>query len=473
MSKTLIRDLAGQVSRSHVYTRPADLAAYAYDAFGASGDRHLPDAVVFPASTEEVAGVVQVCAHHGVPVVPRGAGTGYAQGAVAIGGGVVLCLTRMSRILGLEEDAMRIHVEAGVTTEAVHRRAAAAGLYYPPDPASASTSTIGGNVACNAAGPHGARYGTTGDYIAGATVVLGDGRVLRLGEGRDGGDGILRLLSGSEGTLGILTEVLLHLIPEPASRVTMAATFLALEGVADAVEAITAAGLVPAAMEFIDAGALDALTRAGISAGIDPYAAAVVIVEVEGDEARTAADAAACRAALERAGAARVEPARGTDEAAALWGLRRAASSAVATVMVGQINEDVVVPLHRIREALAATHEIGARHHLAVVLFGHLGNGVLHVAFLLDPRRAGERARADVATGELFEAVLGLDGSLTGEYGVGTAKLAFAERELGADQIELMRAVKASLDPGGVLNPGKKFDAHASQDSSARASDAP
>ena len=200
----LLRVLGTQVGEPHVLARPADLAAYAFDAFGASGERHMPDAVVFPASTEEVSGVVQVCAHHGVPIVPRGAGTGYAGGAVPIRGGVVLNLARMSRILGVEPDAMRMHVEAGAITAHVHRRAGQHGLYYPPDPGSSTTSTIGGNIACNAAGPHTLRYGVTADFLCAATCVLADGRILRVGEGAGGGDDLLRLLPQSEGTLAVV-----------------------------------------------------------------------------------------------------------------------------------------------------------------------------------------------------------------------------------------------------------------------------
>src|SRR5437870_8061148 len=264
LDSRVIRDLERQVDVPHVYTRAADLAAYAYDAWGASGERHRPDAVVFPASTEEVAGVVEVCAHHRVPVVPRGAGTGYAAGAAPWRGGVVLSLARMNRILGLEADALRLRAEAGVVTAAVHRRAAQAGLYYPPDPGSSTTSTIGGNVACNAAGPHTLRYGTTADFEVGATVVLADGRVVRVGEGGDaGGDPLLALLSASEGTLAVITEVGLRLLPAPAARATLAATFTSIDSAAGAVAEIAGSGIVPAALEVLDAGALDAVRRAG------------------------------------------------------------------------------------------------------------------------------------------------------------------------------------------------------------------
>ena len=458
MPSALIRDLEGQVDTPNVSTRPADLAAYAYDAFGASGERHLPDAVVFPGSSEEVAGVVQVCAHHGVAVIPRGAGTGYSQGAVAVGGGVVVCLTRMTRVLGVERDAMRMHVEAGVITSTVHNRAAAEGLYYPPDPGASTTSTIGGNVACNAAGPHALRYGATSEYVVGATIVTGDGRIVHIGEGGDGDTGTLRLVAGSEGTLGIITQVLLRLTPAPAARITMSATFADMEAAAAAVARISAAGVVPAALEFMDAAALDAIAEAGI-AEIDRAAGAMVLVEVEGDAGTTEREAEACRSALDTAGATRVDQAMNAAEAKRLWGLRKAISAAVATVTIGKVNEDVVVPRHRIAELIAYTRELHARHALPVVVFGHLGDGNLHVTFLIDPRRPGERARADAACAELFARVLEMGGALTGEHGVGTTKLPFVEQQLGADQIALMRRIKATFDPFGILNPGKKIPA--------------
>jgi glycolate oxidase len=457
LDRRVIRDLERQVDGPHVYTRAADLAAYAYDAWGASGERHLPDAVVFPATTDEVAGVVEVCAYHGLPIIPRGAGTGYAAGAVPARGGVVVALVRLNTILALEAEAMRLHAEAGVVTASIHERVARAGLYYPPDPGSSPTCTIGGNIACNAAGPHTLRYGTTADYVAGLTAVLADGKVLRLGEGGDGGSGeLLSLLNGSEGTLAVITEVILRLLPAPAARATLAATFPSLERASAAVAEIASAGIVPAAIEFLDAAALAAVRRA-IGGTIGGDAAALVIIEVEGDQPGVEADADAVHTAATRAGANGVERASDPKEAARLWAARKAVSAAVAKVMIGKVNEDVVVPRDRIAELVAFTADLGHQHNVPVVNFGHLGDGNLHATFLIDPRVPGERERADQAAGDLFELVLRMGGSLSGEHGVGQAKLAFVERQLGADSIELMRRIKSALDPLGLLNPGKKI----------------
>ena len=457
LDRRVVRDLERQVDIPHVYTRPADLAAYAYDSWGASGERHLPDAVVFPASTEEVAGVVEVAAHHGVSVIPRGAGTGYAAGVAPVGGGVVLSLARMNRVLGVEAEGLRVHAEAGAITRSVQEHAHRAGLYYPPDPGSSSTCTIGGNVACNAAGPHTLRYGTTADYVAGLTVVLGDGAIVRLGEGGDASrQALLPLMAASEGTLGVITEALLRLIPQPAARATLAATFDGMAAAAAAVAEVVAAGVVPAALEFLDAGALAAVRRAG-GGSLGGDAAALVIFEVEGTADAAAAEAEAVRRAASKAGATSVEVAADPREAARLWAARKAVSAAVAKVMIGKVNEDVVVPRDRIAEVVDHTAEIGRRHNLPVVNFGHLGDGNLHATFLIDTRVAGERDRAEAAAADLFERVLALGGSLSGEHGVGQAKLPYVERQLGEAGVALMRRVKAALDPRGTLNPGKKI----------------
>ena len=458
LSREVIRDLERQVGTSHVYTRPADLAAYGYDAYGASGMRRLAEAVVFPASTDEVAGVVAVCAGHGVAVTPRGAGTGYAGGASA-DGGVILNLCRMTALNQLETEAQRLAVEAGVVTAKVHATAAAAGLYYPPDPGSSSTSTIGGNVACNAAGPHTLRYGTTVDFVAGLTVVLADGRVARLGEGADAPQ-LLPLVCGSEGTLAVITEVLLRLIPTPAARATLAGTFDSMEAASAAVVAIAEAGIVPAALEFLDRAALDAIAATG-AGDVAPGAGALLIVEVEGSVGDVNAHGEAVRTALVQSGARTLDYATSPDEAARLWKLRKSVSAAVAKVQIGKVNEDVVVPRDRIAELVARSRQIGLDNQLGVVNFGHLGDGNIHTTFLIDPRIPGDRLNAASAAEQLFETVLSMGGSLSGEHGVGTAKLAFVERQLGAEQVALMRRIKLSFDPAGILNPGKKIPAPA------------
>ncbi len=455
-SRKLLRDLEAQVSPSHVLARDADLAAYAFDGYGAAGMRALPDAVAFPASTEEVAGVMAVCAHHGVPVVPRGAGTGYAGGSVA-DGGVVLNLTRMNHVIGVEEEARRVLVEAGTVTAAVHRHAARLHLLYPPDPGSATTSTIGGNVACNASGSRALKYGVTADYLAGATCVLAGGRVVRAGESGAGGELLLRLLPGSEGTLAVITEAVLRLIPAPAATATISATFADIAGAVDAAARIAAAGVVPSALEVLDGPAIDAVSTVPGVMMVPEATGALVIVEVDGEPAEVVGQTAAVRDALDGARARNVEVAADGVAAARLWKARKSISAAVATIMVGKVNEDVCVPRDAVAATVAAARAAGEARGIPVVTFGHLGDGVVHATFLIDPRRPGDRRRGEEAAAELFEAVLALGGSVTGEHGVGLTKLAVVERQLGGDGLAVMRRIKANLDPQGLLNPGKKL----------------
>ena len=457
LDRRVIRDLEGQVAPSHVYTRPADLAAYAYDAWGASGERHLPDAVVFPASDRGGWQVLSASAPSTAFPSSREApapGTRRARHHRAAASSSASRASTESS--GVEAEALRIHAQAGAITGGIHAHAAAAGLYYPPDPGSSSTCTIGGNVACNAAGPHTLRYGVTADFVAGITAVLSDGRIVRLGEGGDtSASGLLSLLVGSEGTLGVITEVLLRLIPAPKTRSTLAATFTGMERAAAAVAEISTAGIVPAALEFLDAGALDAVRKAG-GGNIGGDSGALLIVELEGDAGTVGADTEAACTAITRSGASQLQRATEPGQAQRLWAARKAVSAAVAKVQIGKVNEDVVVPRDRVAELVAHTRELGARHELPVVNFGHLGDGNVHATFLIDPRVDGERARADAAAGELFETVLGMGGSLSGEHGVGAAKLEFVERQLGPGTVELMRRIKTALDPHDVLNPGKE-----------------
>jgi glycolate oxidase subunit GlcD len=363
----------------------------------------------------------------------------------------------MTRISSVDNEAERVAAQAGVITREIHRAAAAAGLYYPPDPGSSSTSTIGGNVACNAAGPHALRYGTTADYVSGLTVVLADGRVLRLGEGGDAPQ-LLPLICGSEGTLAVVTEVVLRLVAAPAARATLAGTFGGVEAAAAAVAAIADAGIVPAALEFLDRAALDAIAATG-AGDVAPGAGALLIVEVEGAPKEVNEHAEKVRATLSRAGSLTLDHATSADEAARLWKLRKSVSAAVAKVRVGKVNEDVVVPRDRVAELVTRSREIGAVNHVGVVSFGHLGDGTVHTTFLIDPRVTGERLRAAAAAEELFAVVLALGGSLSGEHGVGTAKLGFVEQQVGAAQVALMRRLKNAFDPAGILNPGKKIPA--------------
>jgi FAD/FMN-containing dehydrogenase len=269
----------------------------------------------------------------------------------------------------------------------------------------------------------------------------------------------------------VITEVLLRLIPAPRSRSTLAATFTGMERAAAAVAEISETGIVPAALEFLDAGALDAVRKAG-GGNIGGDSAALLIVELEGDPATVGADTEAACTAITRSGASQLQRATEPGQAQRLWAARKAVSAAVAKVQIGKVNEDVVVPRDRVAELVAHTRDLGVKHELPVVNFGHLGDGNVHATFLIDPRIDGERARADAAAGELFETVLSMGGSLSGEHGVGAAKLDYVERQLGPGTVELMRRIKVALDPHGVLNPGKKIPERHSVGSSTASNEA-
>lgn len=453
--RQFLRDLQRQVDTPNVSTRPADRAAYAYDAFGASGDRHLPYAVVFPGTPREVAGVIQVCNHHGVPAIPRGAGTGKAGGAVAVNGGVIVSTARLNAILGLERDAGRLHVEAGTVTARVHAAASAAGLYYPPDPITATTSTIGGNVAYNAAGARAFRYGSTRDYVAGVGVVTANGQQLWLGEGTERDDDLVPLIAGSEGTLGFVTDVLLRLLPAPAARATATATFARVDDACAAGLAIIDAGVIPAALELLDDGSVRALRRAGGRelAG----AGGMLLVEVEGDASRVNTEGETVRSILSLHGAQRIDHASDSARAAALWSLVTAVPAAVATLVIGKVASDVVVPRQRVVEMLREARTVADRHQVDMAAYGHLAEGHVTVSFLMDPRIGADRTRADLALSELFTAVVQMGGSISGEDGVGYAKRDYVDRQLGRDGVAVMSRLKAALDPMGILNPGKKL----------------
>ena len=335
-------------------------------------------------------------------------------------------------ILGVESEAIRLHAQAGAITAGIHAHASAAGLYYPPDPGSSATCTIGGNVACNAAGPHTLRYGVTADFVAGVTAVLSDGQIARIGEGGDtSATGLLTLMVGSEGTLGVITEVLLRLVPAPKTRSTLAATFTGMERAAAAVAEISAAGIVPAALEFLDARPSRRCARRAAATSAATLAA-LLIVELEGDRRDRWRRHRGCvhrDHARGRVTAPACDRARSGE---ALWAARKAVSAAVAKVQIGKVNEDVVVPRDRVAELVAHTRDLGIKHELPVVNFGHLGDGNVHATFLhRSARRRASASRADAAAGELFETVLAMGGSLSGEHGVGAAKLAYVERQLG------------------------------------------
>jgi glycolate oxidase subunit GlcD len=426
-------------------------ATYLQDASVASGVRGCAEAVVLPGTAEEVAAVVKYCYEQGIPVVPRGGGTGFSGGAVPLDeGAVVLSLERLRRVRSLDPLLWRMEVEAGLPTGDVHRLARENGLYFPPDPGASESSFIGGNVATNAGGPHTFKYGVTGHWVTGLEAVVAPGRLVQLGGPvrKDvAGYDLRSLLIGSEGTLGVITSIWLRLIPAPEAAVPVVATYASAAEGADAMQAVLASGVVPAAIEYLDGATL----RAGASGFPgDSTAGFALVVEVDGTAAEVAAALPEIREAL---GDDVVVP----DDVRAFWSWRGGVSHAVTAQRGGKLSEDVAVPLDRLAEAVEETLAIGAKHGLEACSWGHAGDGNLHSTFMLTPGDAAEAERAQAAAEDLFAMAVRLGGTVSGEHGLGILKNGQLSRQWDPAAIELHRAVKRALDPKNLLNPGKKL----------------
>jgi glycolate oxidase subunit GlcD len=427
------------------------------DATETQGLEGVPDAVVLPANTDEVAAVVSWCYAHDVAIVPRGGGSGFAGGCVPVEGGVVVDLQRMTRVRAFDPLLWRMHVEAGLCTSEVRRLARENGLLFPPDPGAAEQSQIGGNIATNAGGPHAFKYGVTGRWVTGLEAVVPPGEVVTLGGAirKDvAGYDISGLLIGSEGTLGIVTAAWLRLTPAPETAIPVVGFYRNARAGCAAIETVLGSGIVPAAIEFLDAGALAA------SAGAYPFelpdgGAFVVISEADGSKAEAAAIAAELSDALGDGALAVQTPTSGT-EVAALWRWRDGVSSAVEAARDGKVSEDIAVPLDRLADAVEATLEIGARHDLDACSWGHAGDGNLHSTFLVNPRDTTEIERAHLAAADLYTVAAEMGGTISGEHGLGWVKRDNLRLQWSPAAVELHRAVKRAIDPKNLMNPGKK-----------------
>jgi glycolate oxidase len=455
---TIIDALASIVGADAVLTRPEDLVPYSFDGTAALSQR--PSAVVFPRTTDQVAKCVKVAAAAGTPIVTRGSGTGLSGGSVPTPGCLVVCLTQMDAILDVDPRNLTLTAQPGAVTLRIDEAAARHGLFYPPDPGSLRISTIGGNVAENSGGLRGLKYGVTRDYVMGLEVVLADGRIARLGSRcvKDvAGYSLKDLFIGSEGTLGIITEVLLKLVPRPAARRTLLALYDRIEDAAETVSAIVAARIIPCTLEFLDrmtAGCVEEYARVGLPTDCE----AVLLMETDGHPAAVA-DEAEQMEALARAHRAReVRAARDPAEALQLASARRNAFAALARRRPTTILEDVTVPRSELATMVAYIAETAASFDLQIGTFGHMGDGNLHPTFLTDERDADEMGRVHRALDAIVRRTLELGGTITGEHGVGLAKKPWLRQQMGDAGLGLMRQVKQALDPNGLLNPGKIFD---------------
>lgn len=454
MSHELPARLREIVGAEKVRADPAALVAFSIDATPLHRGR--PEAVVFPSNSSEIATILAYATKERIPVVPRGAGTNLAAAAVP-NGGIVLALTRLDALLEIDTENLVARCQPGVPTKALSEAVQAMGLLYPPDPGSQAVSTIGGNVATCAGGLRGLKYGVTRDYVLGLEVVLPTGETIRCG-GKTvkdvAGYDLTRLFCGSEGTLGVITEITLRLVPAPAASRTGMAYFERLEDAGRAVSAVLAAAIVPATLEFLDATCITAL-ESYAQVGLDTSMGALLIFGQDGAPGVTDDDMKAIADTCRAQGALDVRIAENDAEAEQILDARRSVLPSLSRLAPLTILEDVTVPRSRIADMVVQIESIARAHGLRIGTFGHAGDGNLHPTCVLDPKDAGEVERASVAFGKIFAAAVELGGTITGEHGVGLAKLPYLEAQLGAAQMALLRRIKTAFDPAGILNPGK------------------
>lgn len=457
---TVVGDLRAALGADAVIIDPDVMGSYRRDKAGFVADG-APSAVVLPRTTAEVAETVRIAARNGISVVPRGAGSGLAGGANAIDGSIVVVLTRMDAILDIDTRELTARVEPGVINATLSRRARDVGLWYPPDPASADFSTIGGNLATNAGGLCCVKYGVTRDWVLGLEVVLADGAVARVGRGTVkgvAGYDLVGLFVGSEGTLGIITEATLRLRPTAPTRTTAVASFGELRDAGEAIAAITRT-TSPALLEILDATTLGAIER-WKRMDLDPAAAALLIAQSDLPGELGATEIEAIEQACRDAGASLVVSTTDPQEADMLLAARRFAFPALER-LGDVVLDDVAVPRHRITDMLDQVAGIAARHELTIGTFGHAGDGNLHPTIIYDAADPDEEQRASDAFDEIVTAALNAGGTVTGEHGVGTLKARHLESELDSAALRVHRSIKRALDPVGTLNPGKVLRADA------------
>jgi glycolate oxidase subunit GlcD len=421
------------------------------------GVQGTADAVVLPSTPEEVAAVMRWCYENDVALTARGGGTGLAGGAIPVSGGVVIGFERLNRVRQFDPLLWRIHVEAGVTTSDIKRLARENGLRFPPDPGAAEISQIGGNIACNAGGPHAFKYGVTGNWVTGIEAVIPPGEIVTFGGPirKDvAGYDLKSLLVGSEGTLGLVTAAWLRLVPAPDLELPVIGLYRDAEAGISAIERVLASGVVPAAIEYLD-GVTLSYSGDAYPLGLPAEAAFMVITEADGAEAEARRVAAELQDALSE-DAVTVHAPTEPGEVAELWRWRGGAAFAILAQRGGAFSEDIAVPLDRLRDVARETLEIGARHDVPALSFGHAGDGNIHSTFLFSPENLDEEQRADEACHELFALALRLGGTVTGEHGIGWLKRGQLEHQLGPAGYDLHLRVKQAFDPKNLLNPGKK-----------------
>ncbi len=431
-----------------------DLVSYSYDS---SEHKHRPSCGVWPESTEQISEILKLANAKKVPIIPRGAGTGLSGMAVPVKGGIVLDLNRMNKIIKISiEDRLAV-VQPGVVYADLDKALAPFGFLFPPDPGSGSVCTLGGNVATNAGGVKGAKYGTTSDYVLGLEVVRADGRIMRTGSSTIkcvSGYDLTSLIVGSEGTLGVVTEITLKINPKPTASSTAVTTFETLENAGQAVTQVMSSGIIPSVMEIMDRPTIQAINQ---STNLDlPEVEAMLLVETDGyTQAETDFQLSKIIKVFEQNNPLEITQANSIEEALELWKARKSAYAALARIQTHFVLEDVTVPMGKIAELLRGIGRIAEKYQLQIATFGHAGDGNLHPQILYDGYNPEEVVRVEEAVADLFKLTVELNGTLTGEHGIGISKAPFMNLEHDTVEMETMRTVKQVFDPNNILNPGK------------------
>ena len=457
MEEHIQEKLIAITGNSYAKTSIAQKLAYSYD--GTANFQALPDLILSPGSTEEIQEIVKVCSKYRVPIVSRGSGTNLAAGTVPTSGGVVLLFNRMNQIVEVDEENLTITVQPGVITREINELVEPMGLFYPPDPSSMNISTIGGNVSENSGGLRGLKYGVTRDYVKGLQIILPNGELLKTGGklAKDvAGYDLTSLYVGSEGTLGVITEITLSLIPSPETKRTLLAFYDSLEDAAETVSSIIAAKIVPATLEFMDKGTIETVEDF-MKIGLPIDCEAMLLIEQDGDPNVVEKDIALMHQICMQKKATSTQIAQTEVEAESLRVARRVALSALARKRPTTILEDATVPRSEIAKMVKAIQQIAEKYNLHICTFGHAGDGNLHPTCLTDARDEEEMIRVEAAFSEIFEVAIQLGGTITGEHGVGEMKSPYLEWKIGSAGIEVMKTIKQALDPFNIMNPGKVF----------------
>ncbi len=456
LSDQILHTLEAIVGADNVSHNSVDRITHSFDA---TQQQFLPEVVVHAATSAQVSKIVRLAHAERIPILPRGAGSGFTGGSLPIKGGIVLVLTRMNRILEIDSDNLIAIVEPGVVTAQLQKEVEKLGLFYPPDPASKDFCTLGGNIAECAGGPRCVKYGVTRDYVLGLEVVTPTGEIIHTG-GRTMknvvGYDLTRLFVGSEGTLGVVTRIILRLLPKPEARKTMLVAFASIDGAAQAVSAIIRGKIIPTTLEFMDASAIDCIRQA-MPLDLPLDCRAVLIIEVDGDREILAGQAQKILEIIQPLGVLATRIAETVEDSEAIWKVRRSISPSLCRLNPDKFNEDIVVPRSKVPDMIRALEAISTRYGVPIVNFGHAGDGNIHVNVMVDLAKSGMEETVQMALDDIFRTTVELGGSISGEHGIGTAKARYIGMELDAPTLATMQTIKKALDPHNIMNPGKIF----------------